>query len=107
MTTPAWVWLAVASTLASGPILTACGAQLDQGLVQDAHSDNPRVEAFYRQVEGDGMGTIHVKDAHDWAVDACGGNALKVWTATDYSMAQSFQFSTAALKVCDDMEARS
>ncbi|OBF14440.1 hypothetical protein A5746_14400 [Mycolicibacterium conceptionense] len=72
--------------------------------VGQAVSDNPNVAAFYRDLDSRGMGRITVSDARDWAEEACDGDPLAAWRATDFSMAESIEFASAATKVCGDLD---
>jgi hypothetical protein len=65
--------------------------------VRSAHSDDPSIEAFYRELDANGFGEMKVHDTVERAKEACGGNGLVLWGEADYSMADSFQFAAAAM----------
>ena len=73
---------------------------LDARPVRSAHSDNPSIEAFYRELDSLGLGNMKTRDAVERAKEACHGDGLVLWGKGDYSMADSFAFATAALGAC-------
>jgi uncharacterized protein DUF2510 len=105
-TTQKW-WLIGGVAAAVIVLSTLVGVQtyLDSRPVRSAHSDDPSIEAFYRELDSNGLGEMKVKDAVDRAKEACHGNGLVLWGKGDYSMADSFRFATAALGACDALGA--
>lgn len=96
-----WVITAVCVTIALAGVVIA--AWYVNRPVSSMTSNNPRIEAFYDELEQHGLGDMKAIQAMDWAQEACEGNGLVLWGRGDYSMAESFDFATAALKVCDDL----
>jgi Protein of unknown function (DUF2510) len=95
-----WVIGGVIAVVIAFVVAVGVGMVLDSRPVRSVHSDDPAIEAFYRDLEAAGFGEMSVGDAEDNAKVACEGYALVLWGEADYSMADSFRFSAAAMQAC-------
>jgi hypothetical protein len=64
--------------------------------------DNPKIEAFYGDVESLGLGDLKANQALRDAKEVCEhGDALILWP--EHSLVESFSFADAAIDVCDEL----
>ena len=78
----------------------------DRVMVSQAHSEEPRVENFYRELQDRGFGTMRRNDAIRWADKSCSGTTPDLWGEKDiygdgYWPWDSFSFSLIASRYCD------
>jgi hypothetical protein len=92
--------VAIGCFVVAAATLAGFGLYNSEKPVRNAHSDDPGMEGFYRDVEAMGFGNMKVSDANSRGKQACDGDGLVLWGIADYSMADSFNFATAALQAC-------
>lgn len=100
---PKQKWWLIGGSVAAAiifSVLAGVHTYLDSRPVRNAHSDDPGIEAFYREIEADGFGNMKVSDANSRGKQACDGDGLVLWGTADYSMADSFNFAAAAMQGC-------
>jgi hypothetical protein len=99
-----WVIGGVIAVVSAIAVAVGISMVLDARPVRSVHSDDPAVEAFYRDLDAAGFGEMRVGDAIDRAKTACDGDGLVLWGKANYSMADSFQFSATAMQACKSLQ---